>query len=241
MQWNSKLSFDFYKELLADLTFVSEADVPSILKDHGDRQDFKVLQLGGGECAGVSKEDVAANFSEAANERVYMRSFILARKYAQAVESAEAIARLVGQSLLHSIGQDAKLTALTAIIDKLKQHLPEQPSFYDPLSTFATELHKFELAASTSNDETAHFDIGAFNYFLEMLNAWTVLTGHFCQQKNLTVDLLGFLPETNLMDSTTRKYASSTTQGNLTDVENILMNPLTKPNTESVTPSTTGV
>ncbi|MFV2058189.1 MAG: nitrite/sulfite reductase, partial [Thiohalomonadales bacterium] len=94
-QWSTAISAEKYHDLLADLIYVSENDLAEVLYDHGDELEFKVSQFGGGECAGVSHEDVAANFSEAAMERNYLRSFLLAREYVQAIECARAMTHLV--------------------------------------------------------------------------------------------------------------------------------------------------
>jgi len=200
LQWNERRAPEYYKELLADLIEVSANDVPQVLKDHGDQKDFKVLQLGGGECAGVSQEDVAANFSEATMERTYLRSFLLARKYLQAIDCAVAIARLVGQSLLRSSGQAFNITDLQEIAVKLQGGLASHPYLVEPLTIFAGELARFESEVDDTGVEQINFDQPGFERFLKMLNGWTVLAGHYCQEKNPTVDLSPSLPEAPLTD-----------------------------------------
>jgi len=199
-QWNERQEPDYYKTLLADLIQVSAAEVPQVLRDHGDEKDFKVLQLGGGECAGVSQEDVAANFSEAAMERTYLRSFLLARKYQQAIDCAVAIARLVGQSLLRSSGQAFNVDALPEIAAKLTEGLASHPYLFEPFAVFAGELQRFEQELDGTGTEQTNFDQPGFERFLKMLNGWTVLAGHYCQEKNPTVDISPSLPEAPLTD-----------------------------------------
>ncbi|NOZ53928.1 MAG: nitrite/sulfite reductase [Gammaproteobacteria bacterium] len=200
LQWNGRQTLDYYKELLADLIHVSASDVPLVLKDHGDKKDFKVLQLGGGECAGVSQEDVAANFSEAAMERSYLRSFLLARKYQQAIDCAVAITRLVGQSLLRSAGKAFNLDEPQEIAAKIKEYLPSHPYLFEPLAVFIGELNRFEHSLEETGTEQHNFDQSGFERLLKMLNGWTVLAGHYCQEKNQAVDFSSSLPETQLTD-----------------------------------------
>ncbi|MGH8755435.1 MAG: nitrite/sulfite reductase, partial [Burkholderiales bacterium] len=65
--WSRRRGVEYFNELLADLVQVPETEVGSVLRDHGDNQDFKVLQLGGGECAGATQMLVGSNFFEAAH------------------------------------------------------------------------------------------------------------------------------------------------------------------------------
>ena len=76
--------------LLADLIAVKPEDVHSVLRDHGDGGDFRVLQLGGGECAGAHSKKIGTLFFEAAHERNYRDALKFQRKYAEAVSCAEA-------------------------------------------------------------------------------------------------------------------------------------------------------
>ena len=56
-----------------------------MLRDHGDVADFRVLQLGGGECAGASQQKIGTLFFEAAHERNYRDALKFQRKYAEAL------------------------------------------------------------------------------------------------------------------------------------------------------------
>ena len=51
--WAHRKDKAYFNDLLADLVEVKPEQVESVLRDHGQKADFKVLQLGGGECAGV--------------------------------------------------------------------------------------------------------------------------------------------------------------------------------------------
>ena len=86
--------------LLADLTEVKPEELESVLRDHGKDADFKVLQLGGGECAGVSQVKIGSSFFEAAHERNYRDALKFQRKFEDSAKCAEEIARLIGQGVI---------------------------------------------------------------------------------------------------------------------------------------------
>ena len=81
----------YFRDLLADLTQVEADEVHTVMRDHGDTADFRVLHLGGGECAGASQVMIGANFFEAAHEREYRDALLFQRKYAEAAKCTEAI------------------------------------------------------------------------------------------------------------------------------------------------------
>ena len=60
--WARKQEPEYFKALLADLAEVSAAELQSVMHDFGDKTDFRVLNLGGGECAGASQVLIGANF-----------------------------------------------------------------------------------------------------------------------------------------------------------------------------------
>ncbi|MBD3609296.1 MAG: nitrite/sulfite reductase, partial [Gammaproteobacteria bacterium] len=184
--WHDRQEEGFFNALLSDLILVTPFTLPSVLKDHGDVEDFKVLQLGGGECAGLSQEDVAANFAEAATERSYMKSFLLGRKHEQAIECAEAIAQLVGKSLLHVAKVKHPAETLVDITELLGEAFPEHPQLAEILEVFATQLERFK--SKLEKDE--------FEGFIEALNVWTVLAGEVCQESDHLIDVSHTLPLT---------------------------------------------
>lgn len=93
--WAQRQGAGFFKTLLADLSSVSEMDLAAVLRDCAEENEFRVLQLGGGECAGVAQESVAAAFAEAIYERRYRDTFFRQRMY---VESAECAANALQRS-----------------------------------------------------------------------------------------------------------------------------------------------
>ena len=63
-----------------------------------------MLQLGGGECAGVSQVKIGSSFFEAAHERNYRDALKFQRKFEDSVKCAEEIARLIGQGVSELLG-----------------------------------------------------------------------------------------------------------------------------------------
>ncbi len=105
--WAVRSGAVFFNELLRDLEEIKPDDVPILRRDHGDNADFRVLQLGGGECAGVADEYVAAHFAEAENEQRYRRSFALNRKPAEALECCEAVLQHAAKALVFRATNEA--------------------------------------------------------------------------------------------------------------------------------------
>ena len=102
--WARSRETDYFKQLLADLAEVDAKDLESVMRDHGDASDFRVLILGGGECAGATQVMIGANFFEAAHEREYRNALVFQRKYMDAVQCNESILRLIGSGLAQLLG-----------------------------------------------------------------------------------------------------------------------------------------
>src|SRR6185295_6118987 len=102
--WSRRQDADYFQKLLADLIAVKPDEVPAVLRDHGDAADFRVLQLGGGECAGASQQKIGTLFFEAAHERNYRDAFKFQRKYAEALSCAEAGLQAVVRALSDATG-----------------------------------------------------------------------------------------------------------------------------------------
>ncbi len=186
--WVQRQRDGYFDALLEDLSRVTVFDVDALSQDVGEEQDFRVLSLGGGECAGASQDAVSSRFSEAAHEREYRRVFLLARKPEQALDCAEAIARLVGQSLLSASG----VTALPGDLDELGAEigrvLAEQQSSHAYMAESLTVFTR-ELARLREN-----FDEAAFERLAVAQDTWTALVAELCVEREPQVDLSGFLP-----------------------------------------------
>ena len=102
--WARKQEPEYFKVLLADLAAVKAAELQSVMHDFGDKTDFRVLNLGGGECAGASQVLIGANFFEAAHEREYRNALVFQRKYVEAAQCNESILRLLGSGVAQLLG-----------------------------------------------------------------------------------------------------------------------------------------
>ncbi len=176
--WAHRQEPAYFSTLLADIMAVTPEEVPSVLSDHGDEQAFKVFQFGGGECAGAAQETVAANFAEAANERNYRNGFLMQRKYTESIECAQAIGRLIGQSLLFLAGQPPA-DDLRDIGRQLSTALAANPALGERLVHFAGQMEQLR-------DE---FDEPAYRQLNEALDAWTVTAAALCQDIDRQLDL----------------------------------------------------
>ena len=103
--WVRREGEDYFHALLADLARVEAGDLESVLRDHGAEEAFRVLQLGGGECAGIAQETVAAAFAEARFEQGYRDTFRRKAEFAAVVEGVQAVLRLGAQGLLAAVGE----------------------------------------------------------------------------------------------------------------------------------------
>jgi len=180
--WAQRLGNDYFDSLLEDLREVSEAQLPKLLRDHGESSAFKVLQLGGGECAGAAQDKVAANFAEASNERNYRRSFLLQRKFDESIECAVAALRLSGNSLLFLHGEkDAE--SLEELVEKLRLH----PRYLE----LGDELLALEQGLSRLQE---NFDPAAYDKLLLEADDWSARVAGFCQSLDGHLDLSSALP-----------------------------------------------
>ena len=179
-QWTRRRGKESFTELLADLMVVTPEEVPLVLSDHGDQVAFKVLQLGGGECAGAAQEIVSSNFAEAAYERSCRNAFIAQHKHSEAIECVEVIARLVGQSLLFVSGL-AKTDDL-AEIGRLLQ---------EPQPVLANRFAAIVQGLADFNDNV---DEARLNQLVAELDAWTAEVGKVCQNLDRQLDLSSSLP-----------------------------------------------
>ncbi len=180
--WAQRLGTDYFDDLLRDLCEVTEAQLPKLLLDHGDSSTFKVLQLGGGECAGAAQDKVAANFAEASNERNYRRSFLLQRKFDESIECAVAALRLSGNSLLFVLGESDGEN-LDQIVTKLGGH--------DHYCGFGTELLALDQGLARLQE---NFDPTTYDRLLVEADDWSARVAGLCQTLDNHLDLSSALP-----------------------------------------------
>ena len=182
-QWTRRKGKEYFSELLKDLTVVAPEDVPSVLHDHGDKAAFKVLQLGGGECAGAAQDLVASNFSEASYERDCRNSFAAQRKFNEALECIEQIGRLVGQSLLFVSGLKQEQT-LADIAGSLQTAAPDSAKMGERLVAIRTDIEKLKV----------NFDNAAYTRLASDSDDWMRQVAAICQNIDKQLDLSASLP-----------------------------------------------
>ncbi len=180
--WSQRLGTEYFDDLLHDLREVTETQLPKLLRDHGDSRDFKVEQLGGGECAGAAQDQVAANFAEASNERNYRRSFLLQRKFDESIECTVAALRLSGNSLLFVLGEKDGGN-LEQIAAQLQQH--------NHYAELGSELQALE---QWSNRLLESFDPVSYDQLIKEADDWSARVAGFCQSLDGHLDLSSALP-----------------------------------------------
>jgi len=156
--WSRRRGEAYFDELLADLAKVEEADVASVLSDHGEENAFKVFQFGGGECAGANQEQASALFFEAAYERTCRNAFGYEHKYPEALECQEAVARLTTQAALFAATHKSTPVELGTLSGLIRESAPELSEPADALiqaiESFRTQLDHdtYQLLAARSDE-----------------------------------------------------------------------------------------
>lgn len=179
--WARAQQPEYFKELLADLAEVSAHELQSVMHDFGDKTDFRVLNLGGGECAGASQVLIGANFFEAAHEREYRNALVFQRKYVEAAQCNESILRLLGSGVAQLLG-GARQDDLGKLGEQLNLLAPEEIA--------AEFAHAAEGAAA---DEEV--DVDAVAAASARVDAWTVRVAEFATAKDGQLDLKEALPK----------------------------------------------
>lgn len=102
--WVKSKGSEYFSQLLADFVNVRPEDVTSLSREQGEKADFRVLQLGGGECAGIAEETVSAYLSEIRYEKEFSETFMRQNEIDAALDCAENILALLAKSLLFKKG-----------------------------------------------------------------------------------------------------------------------------------------
>ncbi|MCO6426904.1 nitrite/sulfite reductase [Nitrosomonas communis] len=198
--WTRRVGQSYFAELLADIAEVKEEDLHSVLRDHGQGDDFKVLQLGGGECAGAKQLQIGTAFFDAANERNYRNALKFQRKFEDSVKCAEEIVRLIGQGLTQLVG-GRKCDSLLEQAEELQRVLPAKPQLAQTLAKLAQDF------ARPADELT---DALLAEWYAE-LDEWTLDVAQFCTDFNKQVDLAGSLPEAIIKPLQFQKMSQSAT------------------------------
>ncbi|SFL64642.1 nitrite/sulfite reductase [Nitrosomonas communis] len=182
--WTRRVGQSYFAELLADVVEVKQEDLQSVLRDHGQRDDFKVLQLGGGECAGAKQLQIGTAFFDAANERNYRNALKFQRKFEDSAKCAEEIVRLIGQGLAQLVGGQ-KYESLIEQAEELRRVLPTRSNLSQQLAKLARDFVR------PTNELT---DALLTEWYAE-LDAWTLDVAEFCTHFDSQLDLTGSLPQ----------------------------------------------
>ncbi len=180
--WAHTRNPDYFKQLLADLTEVKAEELNTVMRDHGgDGGDFRVLQLGGGECAGATQVLIGSNFFEAAHEREYRNALVFQRKYNDALLCNEAILRLLGSGVAQLLG-GVRQDDIGKLTEQLQTLLPGNVSagFTQAVSSLA------------EHDE---INVGQLAEISRRVDEWTVQAAQFATEKDAQLDLLEALPK----------------------------------------------
>jgi len=173
--WTRAQQPDYFKQLLADLGEVKAEELHTVMQDFGEASDFRVLQLGGGECAGASQVMIGANFFEAAHEREYRNALVFQRKYDEAAQCNESILRLLGSGLVQLLG-GVRQDDLGKLAIQLQQLLPGE---------IADELER-EAVALANAVEIGHEELALIS---AAVDDWTVKVAAFAMQQDAQLDL----------------------------------------------------
>ena len=172
---------DYFKQLLADLADVKAEELQSVMRDYGGADDFRVLNLGGGECAGVSQSLIGSNFFEAAHEREYRNALVFQLKYGEAAHCNEAILRLLGSGIVQLL-EGARQDDVHQIAGQLKQLAPT--ALADEFARIAGEL-----------DHGAEISKEALAVISAAVDSWTIKAAAFATEKDAQLDLAETLPK----------------------------------------------
>ncbi len=173
--WARAQEEGYFKQLLADFSEVKAGDLDSVMRDYGDSTDFRVLNLGGGECAGVSQVMIGGNFFEAAHEREYRNALVFQRKFGEAAQCNEAILRLLGSGVAQLLG-GIRQDDLGQLAVQLQQLLPG--AIADEFAKAATALAD---ADEISGEELAPISAA--------VDSWTVKVAAFAAEQDAQLDL----------------------------------------------------
>ena len=178
--WTRAQPPEYFKQLLANLIEVKAEEIMAVMRDHGDATDFRVLQLGGGECAGASQVVIGANFFEAAHEREYRNALMFQRKYDEAAHCNIVILRLLGGGLAELVG-GKRHEDLAQLGAQLQEMAPGEVA------------NEFARLASILADipEMSDAVLAPIN---RAVDAWTTLAGEFGAKRDGQLDLTGALP-----------------------------------------------
>ncbi|HVE49519.1 MAG TPA: nitrite/sulfite reductase [Casimicrobiaceae bacterium] len=183
--WVHRQSDEYFATLLADFVQVAADEMPAVLRDIDGETDFKVAQLGGGECAGASQVFIGAAFFASAHERRYRDAFAAQSRADDALACARAQLRLIAQGL-HDLASPTPAFRVRKVIDDLGE-----------LSTAVKDRIPGALAEPLARFATALFDdapLASLIAIFAAIDAWVHDAAQFCVQRDPQLDIAGALP-----------------------------------------------
>ncbi len=173
--WARARETGYFGQLLADLAEVEKDELDTVMRDYGSTTDFRVLNLGGGECAGVSQVMIGANFFEAAHEREYRNALVFQRKYSEAAQCNEAILRLLGSGLGLLLG-GSRFEELDKLAVQLQAMIPG--SIADEFTQAVTALANTEECGAEDSQQLN-----------SLVDSWTVKVATYAAEQDAQLDL----------------------------------------------------
>jgi sulfite reductase (NADPH) hemoprotein beta-component len=173
--WARAQEEGYFKQLLSDLADVKASELNSVMRDYGAASDFQVLNLGGGECAGVSQVMIGANFFEAAHEREYRNALVFQRKFDEAAQCNEAILRVLGSGVAQLLG-GSRHEELNKLAAQLQQLIPGAIA-----DEFAQAADALADAGEISGEELAQIS--------STVDGWTVKVAAYASEQDSQLDL----------------------------------------------------
>lgn len=173
--WARLQKLDYFKHLLEDLGVVEAHELHTVMQDFGEASDFRVLQLGGGECAGATQVTIGANFFEAAHEREYRNALVFQRKFDEAAQCNESILRLLGSGLAELLG-GYRQDDLAKLANQLQQLVPG-----DLADEHARAVDALANAKDIDNEQLAIISTA--------VDDWTLKVAAFAMEQDGQLDL----------------------------------------------------
>ncbi len=173
--WARQQKPDYFKHLLEDLGAVAAHELQTVMQDFGEASDFRVLQLGGGECAGATQVTIGANFFEAAHEREYRNALVFQRKFDEAAQCNESILRLLGSGLAELQG-GVRQDDLRKLANQLQQLIP---------GDLADEHARAVVALANVTD----IDNERLAIISTAVDDWTLKVAAFAMEQDAQLDL----------------------------------------------------
>jgi sulfite reductase (NADPH) hemoprotein beta-component len=183
--WVHRQADDYFDVLLADLIAVHADELANVLRDVDGATDFKVAQLGGGECAGASQVFIGAAFFASAHERRYRDAFAAQGRDADAIACARAQLRLIAQSVNDLVNPVASFR-VRRVIDDLRDLAQAIAGKVD--ATVADDLAALTGALDGEADQAQR------RVTFAAIDRWVRDVARLCVERDPQLDIAGALP-----------------------------------------------